>query len=122
MQANGECVKTSFREILAESHISAVAIVVLLLWSLDSTVKALWGPLSAAARFLFTVVAILDIPYHSPALARVDRLMWIATGFNLFNASMSLAAAWLLSRWAYGVGPLRSLSKYRANTARRNHV
>jgi hypothetical protein len=122
MQANGECVKTSFREILADSHISAVAIAVLLLWSLELAANALWGPLSVAARFLFTAVAILDIPYHSPTLTRVDRLMWIATGFYLFKASMSLAAGWLLSRWVYGVGPLRSVSKYRANLARRNHV
>ncbi|MGB7283529.1 MAG: hypothetical protein WBE13_14785 [Candidatus Acidiferrum sp.] len=114
--------KTSLREFLADSHISAVAIAVLLLWSLELAAKALWGALSVAASFLFTAVAILDIPYFSPTLTRVDRLMWIATGFYLFNASMSLAAAWLLSRWVYGVGPLRSLSKYRANLARRNHV
>jgi hypothetical protein len=122
MQANGKCVKTSFREILADSHISAVAIAVLLLWSLESAVKALWGPLSSAASFLFTAVAILDIPYFSPRLTRADRLMWITTGFYLFNALMSFAAAWLLSRWVHGVGPLHSLSKYRANLARRNHV
>lgn len=122
MQANGECVKTSFREILADSHISAVAIAVLLLWSLESALNALWNPLFAAASFLFAAVAILDIPYFSPTLTRADRLMWIATGFYLFNAFMSFASAWLLSRWVYGLGPLRSLSKYRANSARGNHV
>jgi hypothetical protein len=122
MQANGECVKTSFREILADSHISAVAIGVFLLWSLESTARAVWSPLFSAASFLFTAVAILDIPYSSPTLTLADRLMWFSTGFYLFNAFMTFAAAWLLSRWVYGAGPLRSLSKYRANFARRNHV
>jgi hypothetical protein len=38
------------------------------------------------------------------------------------NASMNLLAAWFLSRWVYGIGPLRCLSKYRPRLTRRTHV
>jgi hypothetical protein len=120
MPSNGECVRPPLREILANSHIPAVAIAVLLLWSLSWGFQALWSPLLRAAGFLFTAVAILDIPYFSFTTA--DRLMLTTTFLFLFNAFISLAAAWLLSRWVYGMGPLRSLSKYRTRLARRNHV
>src|SRR5712691_1302616 len=118
----GESVKPSPRKILAESHISAVAIAVLLFWSLESAFRALWGPVSRAAGFLFTAVAILDIPYFSHTLTLEDRSMLIITFLYLLSALIKLAAAWLLSRWVYGAGPLCSLSKYRMRLARRNHV
>jgi len=121
MPTNGNCVKRSLREILADSHIAAVSIAVLLLWSLIWGFHALWIPLARAANFVFTAVAILGIPYLGPATI-VDRLLLNTTSLFLFNALLSLAAAWLLSRWVYGVGPLRSLSKYRTRLAGRNHV
>jgi hypothetical protein len=122
MTTGRESVMRSVRETLADSHISAVAIAVLLLWSLDSGFRALWSPLARAANFLFTAVAILDIPYFSPTLNSEDREMLIFTLFYLFSAFVSFAAAWLLSRWVYGVGPLCSLSKCRTRISRRNHV
>lgn len=122
MPTNGDPVKPSLREILADSHISLVAIAVLLFRSLDSAFWALWGPLSRAVSFLFTAVAILDIPYFSHTLTLTDRLTLFITFSYLFNSFVYLAAAGLLSRWVYGVGPLRSLSKYRTSLARRSHV
>jgi hypothetical protein len=115
-------VKTSLREILADSYVSAVAIGVLLYWSLYWGFTALWNPLARAASFLFTAVAILDIPYFSSAFTSADRLRLTTTLTFLFNAFVCFAAAWLLSRWVYGTGPLRSLSKCRTRLARRNHV
>jgi Zn-dependent protease with chaperone function len=115
-------VKPSLREILANSHIPAVAIAVLLLWSLNWGFQALWSPLLRVGDFLFTAVAILKISYFSPTLTGADLFMLTTTLLFLFNALISLAAAWLLARWVYGVGPLRSLSKYRTRLARRNHV
>lgn len=38
------------------------------------------------------------------------------------TAIINFAAAWLLSRWAYGVGPLAALSRYRTISRRRNYV
>jgi hypothetical protein len=122
MQTSGESVKPSLRKILADSHVSAVAIAVLLFWSLDSAFWALWGPLSRAASFFFTAVTILDIPYFSRTLTIRDRFTLFATFLHLFNSFVYLAAAGLLSRWVYGMGPLRSLSKYRTILARRTHV
>jgi hypothetical protein len=111
-------VKTSFRETLSASHISAVAIAVLLLWSLDSGLQALWAPLPGAIDYLATSVAILGIPQISIAS---DPTLVFAM-FELLNSPTCFAAAWLLSRWVYGVGPLHSLGKYRASLAWRRHV
>jgi len=122
MPINGEGMKRSLREILAESHISAAAVAVLLLWSIVLGFQALWGPLLRVASFLFTAVAILDIPYTSPTPTFADRLSLITSALFLFDSLISLAAAWLLSRWVNGVGPLRSLRSYRSKLARREHV
>jgi hypothetical protein len=122
MPTNGEYVKLSLREILADSHVAAVAIVVLLFRSLDYAFWALWSPFSRAASFLFTAVAILDIPYFSRTLTISDRFMLFTTFAYLFYSFVCLAAAGLLSRWVYGMGPFRSLSNYRTKLARRNHV
>ena len=122
MQTSGENVKSSLRTILADSHVSAVAIAVLLFWSLDSAFWALWGPVSGAVGFLFAAVAILDIPYFSRTLTIADRFALFSTFSSLFNSLVYLTAAGFLSRWVYGMGPLRSLSKYRTKLARSNHV
>jgi hypothetical protein len=122
MQTSGENVNSSLRKILADSHVSAVAIAVLLFWSLDSAFWALWGPVSRAVGFLFMAVAILGIPYFSRTLTIADRFTLFITFSSLFNSLVYLTAAGLLSRWVYGMGPLRSLSKYRTKLARSNHV
>jgi hypothetical protein len=115
-------VKPSLREVLVDSHIAAVAIAVLLLWSMDSAFRALWNPLCSAVSYLVTVVAILDIPYISAGLKLLNRSMWMMTFSYLFSAVTCLLAAWLLSRWVYGVGPHRSLSEYRRRIRRRKHA
>lgn len=114
--------KPSLRETLAESHISAIGTALLLVWAFDWGFRTLWELFSRAAGFLFTAVAILDIPYISPTPTLVDRVMLVTTLFYLCSALISLAGAWLLSRWVYGMGPLRSLSQYRAKLTRRNHA
>ncbi|MBI3406202.1 MAG: hypothetical protein HY046_12185 [Acidobacteria bacterium] len=112
--------RPSLRETLADSHISAVAIAVLLALSINYGVRGLLIPIGDAAVFLFTAVAILDIPYFT--LTGADGLVLTATLTFLFNAFVCFAAAWLLSRWSYGKGPLRSLNKYRTILARRSRV
>lgn len=114
--------KRPFRQILADSDIAAVTIAVLLLWSLDGTFRALWGPVSRAVGFLFTAVAIFDIPYFSPTLTLADRFMFVTASAYLYGAVVSFTAAWLLSRWVYGVGPVRSLTRYSKNPIGRKHV
>jgi len=115
-------VKPSLREILAGSHIAAIAIVVLLLWSIDWGLQALWSPLPRVATFLATAVAIRGIPYFPSTLTGADRAMLVSTLFYLFGVLACTVAAWLLSRWVYGAGLLRSLNKYRVILTRSNHV
>ena len=104
-----EPVKQSLRETLADSQVAAVAIALLLLWTLDASFRGLWGPVYEVAVFLFTAIAIWDIPYHSPTPTATDRLMLISTSYFFYSAIASLSAAWLLARWVYGTGPFRSL-------------
>jgi hypothetical protein len=106
-------VNHSLRKILADSHVSAVAIAVLLFHSLDYAFWVLWHPIS---------VAMIAFPSFPRTLLVPNRLTLFISFSYLFGSFVSLAAAWLLSRWVYGMGPLRSLSKYRAVLARRNHA
>jgi len=122
MPANGESMKPSLRKILADSHIAAIAIAVLLFWMLSSAFRAPWDPLSRAADFLFTAVAIGGVPYIPSKLDFADRLMLFTTVTYFFTALISFGVAWLLSRWVYRVGPFRSLSNYRTQLVRRNRV
>lgn len=100
---------------------AAVTIAVLMFWFLDGAFRALWEPVSRVLGFLGTAVAILDIPYFSRTLTTTDRFMLIMAANYLYGAAVSLAAAWLLSRWVYGEGPLRLLATY-YNLVRSKHV
>jgi hypothetical protein len=114
--------KLSFRQTLADSHVSAVAIAVLLFRSFEWTIEGLSEPFSRLLKFLVTAVAIFDIPFVSPTHGIWDRHMLVNSCFFFSYAITSVAAAWLLSRWVYKEGPIRSLSKYRGRLARSSHV
>jgi hypothetical protein len=113
--------KPSLRKILGDSHIAAIAIAVLLFWSLGAVMQGLVGPLSGAALFIVTAISVRGMPY-SGGLDFANRYMLVVTCFSLFSALFTLGAAWLLSKWVYGEGPLRGLSRYRAQLPRRSHV
>jgi hypothetical protein len=117
-----EIVKRPLRRVLADSHVAAVAIALLLLWALNGAFWTLWDPVYRMGRFLFTAIAIWDIPYFSIKPTAIDRLMLISTFYFLYSALVSLLAAWLLSRWVYGVGPLRSLAVCRSKLIGRKHA
>ena len=106
--------KPSLRQVLADSHVAAVAIAVFLLWSLDAAFSALWPPLSHALQFVFTAIAILDIPYFSRTLTVADRSMLTISLAYFYSSVVSLFAAWLLSKCIYGTGPLQALGRYRS--------
>lgn len=113
--------KRSLREILADSHVGAVAIAVLVFWFLDGIFEALWPLFARAGNFLITAVAILDIPYFSPTLTVLNRSMLTFVCFYLYGAIMSVSAAWLLSKWLHGTTPLRALATYRTKLRKANH-
>lgn len=104
--------KYQVQQVLAESHVAAVAIALLLLWSVDSAFRALWPLVYRILSYLVTAIAILDIPYISPGVSFQDRLTLITTCTYMCAAATQLAAAWLISRWIYGTGPLGILMTY----------
>jgi hypothetical protein len=114
--------KVSLREVLAESHIAAVAVAVLLLWAITSAAWAISTPVYRAAEFVVTAVAILGIPYSSHTWNASDWFMFVTTGYSLYGALVSFAGAWVLSHWVYGVGPFRALIEYRGKIARRSNA
>lgn len=103
--------KNSFRKALVDSHIPAVAIAVLIVWSLDSAVRVLSGLWVPVTDYFATVIATLSFPLSPYSFS--DRISLDLTLFYLFEAVAAVAAAWLLSRWAFGLGTLRTLSEYR---------
>lgn len=113
--------RTSIRQILADSHVSAVAIVVLLIWSVDFLLNAVWDPVLQAVSYLAAAVAILGLP-TPPLFTFARRTILITSVSYVFDAFVSFAAAWLLARWIYGAGPLSSLKYYRERLARRSHA
>jgi hypothetical protein len=113
-------VKPALREILARSHVGAVAIVVLLILSSISLVRAISTPLPDVADYVATAVAILGVPARG--FTRADRMTLIAAAGFLIDGWIAFAAAWLLSWWVYGVGPFRSLSLNRTRITRNDHA
>ena len=86
--------RPTLREVLADSHIAVVAIVLLLIWSLDSGLRAVARPLFSLIDFLITLVAIRDIPY---AFGTHGLGYWLAqspTFTHFLNAVVCLGAAW----------------------------
>ena len=114
--------KGRLRRVLADSHVAAVAIAALLMWALDATFRGLWDPFYDLVAFVFTGIAIRDIPYISPTPTVADRLMLIKTGYFAYIAIVCLLGAWLLSRWVYGMGPLRCLTSCGSELIGRKHA
>ncbi len=109
----------SLRQILVDSHIAAVAIAVLLVWSLDVGARALGRPLFGVINFLINAVAIGGIPYRSGTFVLSE---WFTPLSYVFSGTIYFGAAWVLSRWLYGTAPFRSLSECCAKIVRRNYV
>ena len=103
---------------MADSHISAAAIVALYLRSIDEGIGAISNLLSHPLSTLFPSKTTLDTIV--PLIAYVDTFRLIDLISQVFVVLVGLAGAWLLSRWVYGVGPLRALNRYR--TPRRSHA
>lgn len=80
-------------------------------WFLYAAVNGLWTPIFRVLNFVFEAVAILDLPYFSRPSTAMDRVMLSLTFSYLYAAGVTFLAAWLLSRWVYGVGPFHALSK-----------
>lgn len=120
MPADGDGVTPSLRNVLADSRVSAVAVVVLLLFSFGRLVHALLALFPWFVDFLLTATAVHGLP--SVSFTVVDRLMLTPPLAGLFKAFAGFAAAWLLARQIHGVGPFRCLFPFRVTWARRNRA
>lgn len=112
----------SVRKVLADSHVTAIAIALLLLISFANACRAVWIPLAWALGFVFNAVAIVGVPYYSTSLTIADRVSLDKRIPDLFTAVLGFAAACLLSAWVYGAGPVPSLRRYHALLRRWAHV
>ena len=119
MPGNGDCVTPSVRKVLADSHVPAVAVVVLLLFSFGRLAQALLALLPRVVDFLLVAIAA-----HGPSISFtiVDRLMLTPPLAGLFKAFAGFAASCLLARGIHGVGPFRCLIPLGAALARRNRA
>jgi hypothetical protein len=120
MPSNGDGVTSSLRKVLAESHVSAVAVAVLLLISFGSLFHALLALLPWIIDFLLTAIAVHGLPSVSFTVA--DRLILTAPLAGLFKAFAGFIAACLLARWGHRVGLFRCLATLRAALPRRNRA
>ena len=103
--------KSCLRSALADSHVSTIALSVLLVWALDLFFRGVWRPLATVAEFLATAIAIRGIPYSSGRFTSQDMifLAWMLS--YIVNASLTVSAAWLLSKWVYGIGPIPAIAR-----------
>ncbi len=107
----------SIPEVLADSHVAALTIAVLLLGAIETIALAIWPPLYRLLGFVGTAVAIRELPYFGLTVG--DRLYLLnAVTYAIFAVS-DFVAACLLSRWVYGSGPIRSLADCAARMSRR---
>jgi hypothetical protein len=113
--------KPSLRQVLADSHIAAIAILVLLFWCLDSLFQALWLPLLPTIYTLSNALEIRGIP-SSPQFTFAGHLWTIASSVFALDAVIDVVAAWLLSHWVYGQGPLHLLHTYGTKLSGGNHA
>lgn len=108
--------KRSLKEVLADSHIAAIVIAVLLFWAVDSTFQALSPYVADAIEFVATAVAIFDIPYLS--FTALNRFQLIISLAYLYAAVVEIVAASLISQWVYKSGPISALMDVRRTVTR----
>lgn len=105
--------KPSLRWIIVESRIGAIAIAALVVESCVWLLELLWSPTSRGMQYWYR--------YRSESLPLRDLLSHFGGGFGLQpmtlfigEAIINFAAAWILSRSIYGLGPLQTLVGQRA--------
>jgi len=122
MRTTEKSLKTSLRQVLAKTGVSAVAVALLLVWSLRSLVRALWGPALSSLGFLMNAIGVLGIPDSVHTWGFNDRLLITTMLSYLLYGLLAFASAWLLSHWAYGTGPIHCLGECHSRLKEVHHV
>ena len=117
--------QASLRKVLIDSHVAIIAIAVLIFFSAQSVTKAFFALKDPAFQLVFFVikaVAIRDIYFISRTHDPLIFLRFLSSLSFLLSAIIDLAAAWLISSWVYGTGPMRALGNYRGVLLRKTHA
>lgn len=109
----------SFRKMLGHSHVAAITIAMLLMFS---GLRAIREPALRVGAFVVTAVAIGDISHIPHSLYPFTRLKLLVSALDFAEALLGFGVAWGLSQWVYGVGPLRCLRGYGNKIRRTAHV
>ena len=114
--------RSPLRKVLIDSHVAAITIAIMIFFSLEAALFGLY--ISANTAALFFLVNLPNKLSTHTLLALYDATLPLIP-WTLYNLVMSLTgifAAWILSRWVYGVGPLRSLGSYRGRFSRKTNA
>jgi hypothetical protein len=124
MQRTDNPLKPSLKAVLAESHVGAVAIGVLLVWALESGSQVLWRTILKLAAFLVhvTAVAINGWPYMQSQLSVAEGVYVFEVTWYLISFLICFTSAQLLSRWVFGKSPFVSLRQYLDRIKRRQNA
>jgi hypothetical protein len=114
--------KPSLRSALADSHVAAATIAILILSMFNLGFQALRLPLYRISYSLVTDILILELPDFPIGLSRMDRLYLGSALIGIIGALTCFVMAWIFSYWVYRIGPLQSLNAYRKKLARSNHA
>lgn len=112
--------QTSLRRALADSHIAALAVAILLFFSLEGLSDALFYLVNHLVLFVRLAATYRSFDVMRP-LAERDPEMLPRTLSSLIGTFAVIFSAWLLSRWIYRANPLRCLASYRDRVSRRMH-
>lgn len=109
---------SALRKVLIDSHVAGVTVAALLFSSIGAFYLA-------ADRLVYRVVLFIQLIANHPLSTALRKLesedpgMLAITLACLLGGAAILLAAWMVSRWVYGVGPLRSLGRYRNKLQRK---
>lgn len=109
------------RTLLRETHVAAVIIAVLLFSTLDTLFQSLWFSAEPILRNYTEDAMGVTGQFRLPP-GQIQQIIAWASGPALLRGLAEWGAAWLLSQWVYGEGPLRSLARYRTRIARKTHA
>jgi hypothetical protein len=114
-------IRLTMRSALAQSHVAALAIAVLLISSVEALCRALWPLFSRILEFIFKAIEMLNVPYIGSLIVGYSATFAL-TIMEVVYFLAGLTAAIAVSRWVYGMGPFRSLIMVCSNSLRRKNA
>ena len=115
--------KPTLRIVLADSHVAAVAIAMLVFFSIAWFCQLVWLPFSRVPNFLSDAYPyFLDVQWVQYAYSRDLRSTFGLQPFYVFlgSAIIEFTAAWVLSLWVYGTWPFEALIACHARLRRKD--